>query len=60
MAAFSCTGLGLVTAALAMRVRETAVLSNIFFGVLLIFCGVNVAAVGAAGMDAVGRRAACR
>ena len=39
---FSCTGLGLATAALAMRVRETAVLSNLLFGILLIFCGVNV------------------
>jgi ABC-2 type transport system permease protein len=39
---FSCTGLGLATAALAIRVRETAVLSNLLFGVLLIFCGVNV------------------
>jgi ABC-2 type transport system permease protein len=42
VASFSCTGLGLVCAALAMRVRETAVLSNLFFGILLIFCGVNV------------------
>jgi ABC-2 type transport system permease protein len=40
--AFSCTGLGLACAALAIRVRETAVLSNIFFGVLLIFAGINV------------------
>jgi ABC-2 type transport system permease protein len=40
--AFSCTGLGLMTAGIAMRVRETAVLSNIVFGILLIFCGVNV------------------
>jgi ABC-2 type transport system permease protein len=40
--AFSCTGLGLVTAALALRVRENAVTSNVLFGVLLIFCGVNV------------------
>jgi ABC-2 type transport system permease protein len=39
---FSCTGIGLVTAALAMRVRETAVLSNLVFGTMLIFCGVNV------------------
>ena len=39
---FSCTGLGLLTAALALRVRETAVLTNIIFGILLIFCGVNV------------------
>ena len=33
---------GWLTAALALRVRETAVLSNIIFGILLIFCGVNV------------------
>jgi ABC-2 type transport system permease protein len=42
VAAASCTGLGLVNAALGLRVRETAVLSNVLFGVLLIFCGVNV------------------
>lgn len=41
VSAFACTGLGLVTAGIALRVRETAVLSNIFFGLLLIFCGVN-------------------
>jgi len=35
-------GLGLVTAAVGLRVRETAVLSNIVFGLLLVFCGVNV------------------
>lgn len=39
---FSCTGLGLTGAALSLRVRETAVLPNVFFAVLLIFCGVNV------------------
>jgi ABC-2 type transport system permease protein len=38
----SCTGLGLVNAALALRVRETAVLSNVIFGLLLVFCGVNI------------------
>ncbi|MGN6685983.1 MAG: ABC transporter permease [Actinomycetales bacterium] len=43
VSSFACTGLGLVTAALALRVRETAVLSNLVMGVLLIFCGVNVA-----------------
>src|SRR5262245_56329954 len=42
VATFSCTGLGLLTAALSLRVRETAVLSNIVFGALLIFAGVNV------------------
>ena len=42
MSAASCTGLGLVNAAVGLRVRETAVFSNILFGLLLIFCGVNV------------------
>jgi len=42
VAAFACTGLGMLTAAIALRVRETAVLANIVFGVLLMFCGVNV------------------
>jgi ABC-2 type transport system permease protein len=40
--AASCTGLGLINAAIGFRVRETAVLSNILFGLLLVFCGVNV------------------
>jgi ABC-2 type transport system permease protein len=40
--AFSCTGLGLVTAAVGLRAIETAVFANILFGLLLIFCGVNV------------------
>jgi ABC-2 type transport system permease protein len=34
--------LGLIAGAIGFRVRETAVLSNIVFGLLLIFCGVNV------------------
>jgi ABC-2 type transport system permease protein len=38
----SCTGLGLVIAAVGLRVRETAVLSNILIGILLLFCGVNI------------------
>jgi ABC-2 type transport system permease protein len=41
-AAFSCTGLGLISGAIGFRVRETAVLSNVVFGFLLIFYGVNV------------------
>lgn len=41
--AFACTGLGLVSAAIGLRVRETAVLSNCIFGILLIFTGANVA-----------------
>src|SRR5262252_1478362 len=40
--AFSCTGLGLLAAGIGLLVRETAVLSNILFGVLLIFTGANV------------------
>jgi ABC-2 type transport system permease protein len=43
VSAFSCTGLGLLVAAIGLVVREVAVLSNIVFGVLLIFCGANVA-----------------
>jgi ABC-2 type transport system permease protein len=42
VSAFSCTGLGLINAALGLVARETAVLSNIFFGVLLILSGANV------------------
>jgi ABC-2 type transport system permease protein len=56
VAAASCTGLGLVNAALGLRVRETAVLSNVLFGVLLVFCGVNVALDALPGwMQATGR-----
>ena len=42
IAAFSCTGLGLVNAALSLRIRENAVISNVIFGFLLIFTGANV------------------
>ncbi len=42
VSAFSCTGLGLINAGLGLVVRETAVLSNIIFGLLLIFTGANV------------------
>lgn len=42
VAAASCTGFGLLNAALALRVREIAVMTNVLFGLLLIFCGVNV------------------
>jgi ABC-2 type transport system permease protein len=41
VSAFSCTGLGLLAASISLRVRESAVLSNIIMGLLLIFCGVN-------------------
>jgi ABC-2 type transport system permease protein len=56
VSAFSCTGLGLAAAALALRVRETAVLANLVMGILLIFCGVNVALSDLPGwMATVGR-----
>jgi ABC-2 type transport system permease protein len=42
VAAVSCTGLGLINAALGLRIRENAVLSNAIFGFLLIFTGANV------------------
>jgi ABC-2 type transport system permease protein len=38
----SCTGLGLVMAGIGLRVRETATLLNIVFGLLLVFTGANV------------------
>ena len=41
-AAFSCTALGVAHAAIALRVRELAVFSNLVFAALLVFCGVNV------------------
>jgi ABC-2 type transport system permease protein len=39
----SCTGLGLTAAAIGLRVRETATLSNIILGTLIVFCGLYVA-----------------
>src|SRR5204862_1156277 len=42
IAAFSCTGLGLINGAVSLRIRENAVLSNVIFGFLLIFTGANV------------------
>ncbi len=42
VAAFSCTGLGLINAAVSLRVRENAVMNNVIFGFLLIFTGANV------------------
>ena len=42
VSAISCTGLGLASAAIGRVVRETAVLSNIIFGILLVCTGANV------------------
>jgi ABC-2 type transport system permease protein len=51
----SCTGLGLAMGAVALRVREAAVLGNVVFCILLVFCGVNVARTDLPGwMAAVG------
>jgi ABC-2 type transport system permease protein len=43
VSAFACTGLGLSTAAIGLLARDTAVLSNVVFGILLVFTGANVA-----------------
>jgi ABC-2 type transport system permease protein len=43
VASVSCTGLGMFMGALALRVRESAVLGNVLFCLLLVFSGVNVA-----------------
>jgi ABC-2 type transport system permease protein len=40
---FSCTGLGLLMGASALRIRDGATLGNIVFLILLVFCGTNVA-----------------
>ena len=42
VAAYSCTGLGLINGAVSLRIRENAVLNNVIFGFLLIFTGANV------------------
>ena len=42
VSAFACTGFGLVGAGFGLMLRDTAVLANILFGVLLIFTGANV------------------
>jgi ABC-2 type transport system permease protein len=57
VSAFSCTGLGLVCAAVGLRVRETAVLNNVIFGLLLVFTGANVAIAELPGwMQAISER----
>jgi ABC-2 type transport system permease protein len=43
VSACACTGLGLMTAAVGLLARDTATLSNIIFGILLVFTGANVA-----------------
>jgi len=56
IASLSCTAMGLVFAAIDLRVREGAVLNNLVFGVLLVFTGANVALSALPGwMETVGR-----
>ena len=51
----SCTGLGLAMGAVVLRVREGATFGNVFFCVLLVFSGVNVALADLPGwMAAIG------
>jgi ABC-2 type transport system permease protein len=54
---FSCTGLGLVCAGIGLRVRETSVMNNVLFGLLLVFTGANVAIAELPGwMQAISER----
>ena len=39
---FGCTGLGLVSAAVGLRLRDSAVLSTILFGILLLCSGADI------------------
>lgn len=39
---FGCTGLGLVAAAVGLRLRDTAALPNILFGILLLCSGADI------------------
>jgi len=42
LASFACTGLGMLTAAVGLRMRDVPIIANLTMAVLLIFCGVNV------------------
>jgi len=42
LGAFSCTGLGMVTGSVALRIRDMPILANLVMALLLIFCGTNV------------------
>lgn len=56
VASASCTGLGLAMGAVALRVRESAVLGNVLFCLLLVFSGVAVAVADLPGwMAAISR-----
>jgi ABC-2 type transport system permease protein len=42
VAAFACTGLGMLIGAVGLRLRDVPIIANLTMAVLLIFCGVNV------------------
>jgi ABC-2 type transport system permease protein len=42
LASFACTGLGMLTGAVGLRMRDVPIIANLSMAVLLIFCGVNV------------------
>jgi ABC-2 type transport system permease protein len=42
LASFACTGLGMLTGAVGLRMRDVPIVANLTMAVLLIFCGVNV------------------
>jgi ABC-2 type transport system permease protein len=42
LASFACTGLGMLTGAFGLRMRDVPIIANLTMAVLLIFCGVNV------------------
>jgi ABC-2 type transport system permease protein len=42
LGAFACTGLGMLTGAVGLRMRDVPIIANLTMAVLLIFCGVNV------------------
>jgi ABC-2 type transport system permease protein len=42
IAAFACTGLGMLIGAVGLRLRDVPILANLALAVLLVFCGVNI------------------
>lgn len=42
LASFTCTGLGMLTGSIGMRMRDVPIFANLTMAALLIFCGVNV------------------
>jgi ABC-type multidrug transport system permease subunit len=42
LGSFACTGLGMLTGAVGLRMRDVPIIANLAMAVLLIFCGVNV------------------